>query len=776
MESNITLRSNVYINKSGRRNDLDFVHHIRDYSSLSRYYDPVYRTSEVPLTEVQREILQQGTPKCSWEKGTMSFGVPIGSDRFVCRCEEKECIYYSKCSAGANFERIIRNPEEEEKPKELTEPENTEEIPQETAEAELLPKEPKEEKNDILPAKEQEPAPAEIKTSVHPPKSSSEPAPDLRRADKRTGISYSSQEAVIEADIHTRIWVNAGPGTGKTYTVIKRLCRLLKEGNSNKAILVLCFSKNAVQVIRERLYAEIGSRIDSLLAEERLIIRTFDSFATYMLEDDLPKGLDYDQRIELFIEKIAENAELLDSVDYLIVDEVQDTVGVRARMLQSMIEPSNFGVLLLGDRCQAIYDWAVRGSNDWISKDLFDWVSGQGFQICELDTNHRQGQDLSKIGDTLRKSFLDSSEDEQEQTLTRCKEKIETLWPGYKMQELPKKLFQKSELILCKTNGEAAVVSDLLFGGDEFVEHTIMQGTEHKSLAPWIGMTLGGCTDPVVSRDDFIARAQEHQIEDIETKWDALMSLDTHTRSAVLHRQEVLKRLSAMEALPEICLNQPGDGVIVSTIHRAKGSEADHVYWVDSPLLFDKQSQEEGAKADALKASYVAVTRAKEDIRMIYPEQKSYMRSISGDRWIKLEYKASRTPTCTRISLQPDDVNMLSCVSGTDFQQIQELIATLTPGIDLKLYPTEDGTGFDIFYDGFQIGQTSNSFRDALQTTLQQPNIKYQNCTPHDIDSVYVSSLITIIQMSGTKGENAYQTSGCWLGFELGGFANINYI
>lgn len=93
MESNITLRSNVYINRSGRRNDLDFVHHLRDYRSLSRYYDPAYRTSEVPLTEVQREILRQGPPKCSLETGTMSFGVPVGSERFVCRCEEKGCIY-----------------------------------------------------------------------------------------------------------------------------------------------------------------------------------------------------------------------------------------------------------------------------------------------------------------------------------------------------------------------------------------------------------------------------------------------------------------------------------------------------------------------------------------------------------------------------------------------------------------------------------------------------------------------------------------------------------
>lgn len=104
MESNVTLRSNVYINKTNRRNDPDFVQHIRDYVPLSQhYYDPVYRTSEVPLALVQYEILAHGAPKCAKESGTMSWGVPIGSDRFVCRCEKTDCSRYPICSAYSNL-------------------------------------------------------------------------------------------------------------------------------------------------------------------------------------------------------------------------------------------------------------------------------------------------------------------------------------------------------------------------------------------------------------------------------------------------------------------------------------------------------------------------------------------------------------------------------------------------------------------------------------------------------------------------------------------------
>lgn len=489
MDTNVTLRSNVYINKSKRNNDLDFVHHIRDYNSLLRYYDPVYRSSDVPLTEIQYEILKHGPPRCSLETGTMSWGVPSGSDRFVCRCEEKDCPRYAVCSADTSFERIIRNPEEEEPP--VTETPLADSIEKSSIpEEELCPDNVLEETQNTVSETMQLP--------ISPPSEQEDKlTADLKSvARKSQNILCVSQEAIIEADINSWICVDAGPGTGKTYMVIKRLKKLIETGNFEQAILVLCFSQNAVQVIRERLRLEIGGSLDDLIADERLVIRTFDSFATYMLADDLPKGLNYDQRIELFIKKMTEQPALLDSVEYLIVDEVQDTIGVRARMLKAMIEQSRFGVLLLGDRCQAIYDWSIRSADDWTSADLFEWISSCGFQVYELEKNHRQELAVSRIGDAIRRSLLNSNEEEQEQTLTLCKEKIETLWPGCDMQELSQKLLQQSELILCKTNGEAAAMSDLLFGGCEFVEHTVMQNANHKSLAPWIGMVLGGLYGP----------------------------------------------------------------------------------------------------------------------------------------------------------------------------------------------------------------------------------------------------------------------------------------
>lgn len=788
MKSNVTLRSNVYINKTQSTFDSDFILQLRDYAVLKQYYNPSTKICDAPLSPLQRRIVEQASPKCAYEVGTMSWGVPIGGNQLVCRCEETDCERYPECSAKPNFEKVHR---------EYAQPDSVEFEPELTAQAPFQPTKsltmlpgketvfgplPVETRQENTISEDAVLKPSEDKTFAGQTEKSEEPPPQENQPIQRT--ETITQDNVICAGLESRIFVNAGPGTGKTYTVVKRLCKIFEGNDFEGTVLVLCFSKNAVNVIGSRFRDAVGHRADALMEDGGLIIRTFDSFATYALADELPPGLNYEQRIEMFIEKLGKNPDILDEVAYLIVDEVQDTVGNRARMLQTMIENASFGVLLLGDSCQAIYDWNARAKGDWTSEKLFCWIAEQNFQICELETNHRQADILDQMGMQMRDSLLHGTEAEQEQTLSECKAQLRNLRPSCGIKGLPQKLTMQSDLILCKTNGEAAVISDKLFGGESgFVDHTVMQAAGHKSLAPWIGMILGGCTEELISRETFGDLAAHKGIEDIEEKWEALKSLDSHTRSAVLHRREALGRLMRLDALPDICLNLPENGVIVSTVHRAKGSEADHVYWLDSPLVLKGQEKAAGVRADALKASYVAVTRAKKDIQIIDVESEiytqgamdSYLKCLGGDRWIKaIPYKRKGIKRfCGGITMQPDDVDLFSCVAGSDAQQIQELLAQMAPGIDLELYPSTSGSGFDIFCDGCMIGKTNGSFTDALFAGFQATNNNKN--MPVSIDSAYISALITVVEPNVAKTENVYQASGCWLGYELGGFAHINY-
>ena len=106
-------------------------------------------------------------------------------------------------------------------------------------------------------------------------------------------------------------------------------------------------------------------------------IRTFDSYATFFLSEDesiILSKLDYDKRIELFIAELKKDPEAIAGLEYLIVDEMQDLVGARARMVIEILKSIQCGFLLLGDRCQSIYDYLIRDRFEMNSIRFYIWL------------------------------------------------------------------------------------------------------------------------------------------------------------------------------------------------------------------------------------------------------------------------------------------------------------------------------------------------------------------------------------------------------------------
>lgn len=788
MDSNITLRSNVYINQSAQRDDKGFLQHITDYRVLKRYKGSSYgfQNNASWMTPVQLEILQQGQPNCSLEKGTMSWGVPVGGERMVCRCEQYDCLRFSICSKYSNYSPVSREIEDEIATK--TEPITplglyNEQLQAALEVAETLEIEEQNTPNEIeesisaftsIDPTQEEPAHAEVTTKAkdEAPVEQSE-TPEANAHLQSAERQIVSQEIIINADLHERIWVNAGPGTGKTYTVIQRLKKLLNDGIDG-TILVLCFSRNAVQVIRERLIEELGHIASTLIDDGQLVIRTFDSFATYMLEDELNPAWDYNQRIEAFIKTISKNSGALNEMlGYLIIDEIQDTVGVRARMLLSILDELKCGALLLGDSCQAIFDWTIRDSDDMTFDTLTSELDKRRFTKYELSDNRRQTAELAEVGLRLRDKILHASEEDQEEAINHFKQWAGSKWSVFNIKVLPKQLQGSTDLILCKTNGEAAHISQILFESSTSVEHMMKQSSSHRSLAAWIAKALKGNDGSYLSKEAFISNAEQYEITDAEGKWNALKSLDGHPHAAVLHIKEVIASLSKIDSLPNVCLNQHDNCAIVSTVHRAKGSEAEHVFWLDSPLVYDGQQDQEGALGDSIKAAYVAATRAKKDIHILNQEKNFYMRSVNDTRWIQTGYGKNKKPYCKGIAFLPEDIDPASFVSVGNAEDVQAVLAFLEPGMPVTLWPNEDSSRFDIFFDGQLIGYTSREFTTALFAGFEATN--HNKNWPSSIQDVYITAITTVVIPEKVDIDPQYKKSGCWLGIELGGFPTIEW-
>lgn len=758
MNSNITLQSNIYINKTAKSDDLGVLQHITDYRVLKQlkksagsYSDPHWQTS------TQIEILRQGSPDCSYEKGTMSWGVPIGGEHMHCRCEQYDCPRFIKqCSHLWNFDQVKR----EEDPAAPVSPPNVD-----LSTVDPMPIEPSNltipDEASVLPAFEPEPV-ATIEPPVEiPAKPSTEKVLSVK------------QEDIIHADIADRIWVNAGPGTGKTYTVIQRI-KVLLETRLERPIVILCFSKNAVQVIRERVVEALGNRANALLDDGRLLIRTFDSFATYMLEDELNPAWNYNKRIEEFISMLRRNHGVLDDmISYLIVDEIQDTVGVRARMLLAILDEISCGTLLLGDECQAIFDWTIRDTNDMTFDVLKEQLSKRKFKLYELDENRRQSKNLAAIGRQFREKILTCGEAEQESAVEDLKANIRSRWKSYSLKAVSQLLSGDTNLILTKTNGEAAHISQELYEKAGQISHVMKQSTSHRTLAPWIAKALFGNDGHFLTKEDFMQNARDYELTDTETKWTVLKSLDQHPHAPSLHIPEVLSALVKQECLPEICLNQSNNCAIVSTVHRAKGSEAEHVYWLDGPLLYSEQESEEGTLTDAIRAAYVAVTRAKNDIHLVERTDKVFMRMINESRWIKTGYSKNKTIYCKGIAMKPEDVDVNSFANGSNATDTQMLLRYLDRGMSVTLYPDAASKRFEINFDGQCIGYTSALFTDELFAAFAATN--HNKNWPTAIKDVFITAVTTVVSPGCADVASEFSASGCWLGIELGGFPLLEW-
>lgn len=178
------------------------------------------------------------------------------------------------------------------------------------------------------------------------------------------------QLGVIKADPASRSRVIAGPGTGKTTTLAAKVVWMVDvSGMSPESIVILSFTRKAVAGIRDKV-KKLTS--EETAREINANVRTFDSYCTTLLEGPMGvpkeslKKMQYASRIERVTQGLIDDASLLGGLKHLIVDEYQDLVSVRADLVLQLIQslPNGCGVTLLGDPCQAIYNYQVKGSRE----------------------------------------------------------------------------------------------------------------------------------------------------------------------------------------------------------------------------------------------------------------------------------------------------------------------------------------------------------------------------------------------------------------------------
>lgn len=168
------------------------------------------------------------------------------------------------------------------------------------------------------------------------------------------------QRKVYRAERNSNIQVIAGPGSGKTHTLILRVARLIQEEKvAPETILVLAYNRAVVIELKSRLsrlFNELG--YSSLI--KRLKVFTFHGLCKFCLRERLG-DIDFDSWENTFIElSLDEPGVIMDQlggVQYILVDEFQDINSKRLDILRFLSNINKGSVCVIGDPNQSIYGY-----------------------------------------------------------------------------------------------------------------------------------------------------------------------------------------------------------------------------------------------------------------------------------------------------------------------------------------------------------------------------------------------------------------------------------
>ncbi|MBP8823043.1 MAG: UvrD-helicase domain-containing protein [Flavobacteriales bacterium] len=169
------------------------------------------------------------------------------------------------------------------------------------------------------------------------------------------------QKAVYKAEIRSNISVKAGPGTGKTHTLVLRVARLIQQEHvAPGRILVLAYNRAVVEELKmrlRRLFAELGYH--SLTRS--LKVQTFHGLMYAVLNQNGILNVPMQEVQGRFQQLMQERGRgalgTYLNVEFVFVDEFQDITSLRLATLRAVAPPGTAYVSVIGDPNQSIYGY-----------------------------------------------------------------------------------------------------------------------------------------------------------------------------------------------------------------------------------------------------------------------------------------------------------------------------------------------------------------------------------------------------------------------------------
>jgi DNA helicase-2/ATP-dependent DNA helicase PcrA len=292
----------------------------------------------------------------------------------------------------------------------------------------------------------------------------------------------------------------------------------------------------------------------------------------------------------------------LQKFDFIFVDEAQDTNAIQRALLRKLMH-SGTRIVAVGDPAQAIYGFRGADSN---SMDLIRTE----FNCTELPLS------ISYRCPKAVVNYARQWVSHIEPAATAPEGSVDFLGSKWDAG-----VFQPNDLVVCRTTAPIITLAYALLRARVPVRvmgREIGQGLKNL-INKMNARTMSGLVDKLDAYrtrevEKAKAKMEDAKAEAISDRVDAILCLIEGLESES-HEVD-----ATINDLMRVIDNLFADGInktVLSTIHKAKGLEADRVFWLNSSQCPARWARQEWQKQQERNLCYVAVTRAKKALFLI---------------------------------------------------------------------------------------------------------------------------------------------------------------
>ena len=449
---------------------------------------------------------------------------------------------------------------------------------------------------------------------------------------KLFGMLSKRQKEIIDDHESRCIVVAAGPGSGKTRVLVHKLASLLLlEDVKHEQLLMLTFSRAAATEFKQRLMQLIGN------AAHFVEIKTFHSYCFDLL--GRVGNLDEAGDVVKQAAEMIKNGEVEPnriSKTVLVIDEAQDMSKDDYALVTALMKANEeMRVIAVGDDDQNIYEF--RGSN---SLYLYELTQTEHSRFFEMTENYRSFRHIVEAANDFARNIRQRIKSAPIISMSQEDGEVRIVKHPYEIQEKRVYMYQpiledvirlqtsnnqkatdgssdkKNETIsiLTQTNEEAVIMLALLHSHG--IKAKLVQSmddlrfwnlAEVRYFLKKIDQSLKETKSPIIPDD--IWETAKHQTYQ---KYASSLALQYLHRSLQIFEQtnrakyySDLKEFVFESSVEDFCDITESD-IVVSTIHKAKGHEFDHVLMLIT--------HPEHPTDEILRRYYVGMTRAKQTL------------------------------------------------------------------------------------------------------------------------------------------------------------------